>query len=195
MNLKSVARFLFYFPWTSINRINYYFHNVKIGKKHETEGLIYIRNKGMILMGDNIRINSSGNANPIGCGTKTYFQVLPGGKIVIGNNVRMSNCAITSGKLVQIGDNVRIGAGVKIYDTDFHSLVPSERLSSPEGAAKSKEIHIGDNAFIGAGSYILKGVRIGEAAVVGAGSVVTKCVPAYEIWAGNPARKVGTIDK
>ncbi len=38
---------------------------------------------------------------------------------------------------------------------------------------------------------ILAGVRIGRGAVVGAGAVVTKDVPAYEVHAGVPARKIG----
>ena len=29
--------------------------------------------------------------------------------------------------------------------------------------------------------------------MVGAGAVVTKNIPDYEIWAGNPARKIGAI--
>lgn len=43
-------------------------------------------------------------------------------------------------------------------------------------------------AYIGANTVICKPVTIGEGAVIGASSVVTKDVPAYEIWAGNPAR-------
>ena len=37
---------------------------------------------------------------------------------------------------------------------------------------------------------ILKGVHIGNNVIIGAGSVVTKDIPANEIWAGNPARKI-----
>lgn len=94
-----------------------------------------------------------------------------------------------------IGDNVRIGSGVKIYDTGFHSLDPFERTVALEGLAKAKTAEIEDYAFIGAGSYILKGVTIGKFAVIGAASVVTKDIPADEIWAGNPAKKIGEVKK
>lgn len=47
---------------------------------------------------------------------------------------------------------------------------------------------IGDNSFIGGGSFILPGVHIGNNVIVGMGSVVTKDVPDNCIVAGNPAR-------
>lgn len=50
---------------------------------------------------------------------------------------------------------------------------------------------IGEDAFIGVGSIILGVTSIGKGAIVGAGSVLTKDVPEYEIWAGNPAKKIG----
>lgn len=37
-------------------------------------------------------------------------------------------------------------------------------------------------------TIISKPVCIGDGAIVGSGSVVTKNIPAYEIWAGNPAK-------
>lgn len=49
---------------------------------------------------------------------------------------------------------------------------------------------IGADVWIGANTTIISGVSIGVGAVVGAGSVVTHDIPAYEIWAGNPARKI-----
>ena len=38
---------------------------------------------------------------------------------------------------------------------------------------------------------VLPGVGIGENVIIGAQSVVTKDVPANNIFAGNPARKIG----
>ena len=37
---------------------------------------------------------------------------------------------------------------------------------------------------------MLKGVTIGDGAIVGANAVVTKDIPAYEIWAGVPAKLI-----
>ena len=192
--LKRILRFLYYFPSNIPNRIQYFLKGVSVGSGHETKGVLCIKNQGDIVLGDRVRINSSGKANPIGGGNKTYFQVLKGAKLTIGNDVGISNCAITCSECVTIGDYVRIGAGAKVYDTDFHSLNPFERTAKPEIAnVATKPIVIEDYAFIGAGSYVLKGVTIGKYSVVGAGSVVTKSVPAGEIWAGNPAKKIGAV--
>lgn len=51
-----------------------------------------------------------------------------------------------------------------------------------------KRTVIGEYAIIFAGAILLPGIRIGEGAVIGAGAVVTKDVPAWEFWAGNPAK-------
>ena len=50
---------------------------------------------------------------------------------------------------------------------------------------------IGDDVWIGAGAAVLPGSRVGTGAVIGANSVVTTEIPAHEIWAGVPARKIG----
>jgi acetyltransferase-like isoleucine patch superfamily enzyme len=54
------------------------------------------------------------------------------------------------------------------------------------------KLSVGRDVFIGVNAIILGGVRvIGIGAVIGAGAVVTKPVPNFEVWAGNPARKIG----
>lgn len=50
------------------------------------------------------------------------------------------------------------------------------------------KVIIKKRAYIGANTVICKPVTIGEGAIVGASSVVTKNIPAFEVWAGNPAR-------
>lgn len=97
----------------------------------------------------------------------------------------MSQVSITAYDYVYIGNNVMLGADVKIWDTDFHPIDAECRNRGAEG--KCKPVFISNNAFVGACSIILKGVTIGENSVIDAGSVVTKDVPPNQIWAGNPA--------
>lgn len=141
-----------------------------------------------IEFGKNIFINSGENTNLIGRGNKTVLRTIDNGRIVIGDNLRMSNTVIVAFDEVKIGNDVMIGGGVTIWDSDFHSLDYKTRIYSPFDDIKKSKIIIDDGAFIGAGAYILKGVHIGERAIIGAGAVVSCDVPADEVWAGNPAK-------
>lgn len=170
---------------------------ISFGKKLRTNGLIRIHmwGRGKISIGNNVRINSGGMTNPIGYDVRTQFQVLENGNLSIGNNVGISNTAITCANKVTIEDNVYIGAGVKIYDTDFHPIDYMDRvLKKDSNKTMSRPIIISEGVFIGSGSLILKGVKIGQHSVVGAGSVVTKSIPSNEVWAGNPAHYIRNIN-
>ncbi|RMF04625.1 MAG: acetyltransferase, partial [Bacteroidetes bacterium] len=52
-------------------------------------------------------------------------------------------------------------------------------------------IVIRNDVWLASGVTVLSGVEIGQGAVVAANSVVNKSIPAYEIWGGTPARKIG----
>ncbi|PHK28358.1 transferase, partial [Nostoc linckia z16] len=109
--------------------------------------------------------------------------------------VGISQTAIVCHKQIIIEDNVKIGGGTCIYDTDFHSIDPNVRKNPKMDRAQKANaaVVIKANAFIGANSTILKGVTIGENSVIGACSLVTKSVPDNEIWAGNPAKFVKAV--
>lgn len=167
----------------------------KVGKNFQIRGRIRLHGDGTIIIGDHVRINSSEQSNPIGGADYTIIVVDVPGKIVIHDHVGISNTAIVCRNSVTIETNVKIGGGVKIYDTDFHALNSKMRNSERDRSeAKDAPITIRESAFIGAHSIILKGVTIGEGAIVGAGSVVTKSIGDYEVWAGNPARFIKKIE-
>lgn len=146
-------------------------------------------------IGQNCCINSSITANPIGRYTPTMLMVRENAVLRIGDHVGLSSTAIICQKEIIIDDNVKIGGGVCIYDTDFHSLKSDERknLNLDSKNKNTASVHIKKNVFIGAHSTILKGVTIGENSIIGACSVVTKNIPENEIWAGNPARFIKAI--
>jgi len=161
-------------------------------------GTVYISSLGYLKIGHNCTVNSGKSHTPIGGDTVTRLIVKKGAKLEIGNNVGISNSTIYCTVGISIQDNVLIGGGTKIWDTDFHSLDPIARVFKGDTEIKSRPITIESSVFIGGSSIILKGVTIGKNSIVGAGSVVTKSIPSNEIWAGNPAkfiRKIGEAIK
>ena len=163
------------------------YYRVSGGRHLKCEGRLVIQGHGSYTIGDNCHFISKETVSPVG-GNRVVFQTFsPDSSITIGNNVGISHTIICARVGVTIEDNVLIGGGVKIYDTDFHSVNYEERLMSPDPGIKSKPVRICEGAFIGGHSIILKGVTVGRHSVIGAGSVVTHDVPDYEIWAGNPA--------
>lgn len=170
------------------NKLLFRFKNVSYADMPMINGRIRIFKQGRITFGKGIKINSGENFNPIGGDLRTVFSVAPGATLKIGNFTGISNSTIICRASVQIGNNVNIGGGTKIYDTDFHSLEAQQRANTKTDIGANKPIIIKDHAFVGAHSIILKGVTIGKESVVGAGSVVTKSIPDKEIWGGNPAK-------
>lgn len=126
-----------------------------------------------------------------------------GGSISVGRDCFIGEHSyIWSASSIKIGDRVLISHGVNIHDNISHSLSAADRHAHflaifSEGHPKHLEnvttlpIIIEDDAWIGFGATILKGVTIGRGAVVGAQSVVTKDVAPFTIVVGNPARVVG----
>lgn len=102
----------------------------------------------------------------------------------IGRNSTINAQSILDNRgSIRIGDNVSISQGVKIY-TGGHNI----HSRSFEYQCKSVEIQ--DFAVIFSHAIISPGVYVGKGAVILPGSVVAKSVPDFEIWGGNPAKKV-----
>lgn len=167
-------------------------------KSFETKGtpFVSVAIGGKCIIGNSFSMNNGIKGNPIGCYQRCTLFVDKGAELEIGDNVRISQTAIVCHKRIKIGDHVKMGGGVCIYDTDFHSLDPKLRMSGKTDLSNKvkKEVVIEDHVFIGAHSLILKGVVIGENSVIGAGSVVTRSVPPNQIWAGNPAKFIKDIE-
>lgn len=145
---------------------------------------------GRLVIGPGFRSNNREMANPIGRFHACSLIVSGTGELSIGSNVGMSSSAVVCHNKVTIGDNVNLGGGTVIYDTDFHSTSRLDRKDSvtDRANANTAPVIIKKDVFVGAHTTILKGVTIGEGSIIGACSVVTRSVPANEIWAGNPAK-------
>lgn len=95
--------------------------------------------------------------------------------------------------LLTIGDHVRITSGVKILTHDFSWSVLKCHTGNILGG--QGPVTIGNNVFIGMNAIITRGVTVGDNVVIGAGSVVTKDCPSDGIYAGNPAKRIMSIDE
>lgn len=162
--------------------------NIPMDSIRNINGKIFIRNRGTVIIGNNVTINSNYVSNPIGGNCFTSIYVKQGARLTIGDNTGISNTAIVCSREINIGKYVFIGGDCKIYDTDFHSLNFEKRNRLPDNDVRSGAVNIKYGAFIGTGAIILKGVTVGEKSIIGAGSVVACDIPDNEIWAGNPAR-------
>jgi acetyltransferase-like isoleucine patch superfamily enzyme len=127
-----------------------------------------------------------------------------GGKISIGESCFVGqNTRIWSTSLISIGNNVLISHGVNIHDSNSHSFSAFKRRDHfrqifTDGHplhledVKSSPIVIEDDAWIGFGAAVMRGVTVGRGAIVGAGSIITNNVAPYSIVAGNPPRAIGS---
>ncbi len=116
--------------------------------------------------------------------------------LAIGDDTRLGmGSIICVAREVRIGRFCRTGPNVSIYDNDGHPLQADLRRNDAGDARLigAAPVIIEDDAWIGVGATILKGVRIGRGAIVGAGAVVTTDVPERTIVGGNPARMLGRV--
>lgn len=171
-------------------------YQVSYGKDLQIRGKIKIYgNKGRITLGDHLTINSGKGLIPIGFEENCTFWVMENGRIRVGDHCGFTNAAICSAECVEIGNHVLLGGGVKIYDTDFHSLNHEIRRDLVhDHDRRTKKVKIEDDVFVGAGTIILKGSTIGKRSIIGAGSVVSGVIPPGQIWGGNPAKYIRDIE-
>lgn len=71
---------------------------------------------------------------------------------------------------------------------DFARLAPDRQPGPSYVDSVPSETVIGHEAYIGARSFVKRGVTIGDGATIGACSVVTRDIPAYAIAVGSPAK-------
>lgn len=130
----------------------------------------------------------------IGAGLDEGFTLFPplyinyGKHTRIGKNVFINfDCVFLDLGGITIEDNVLIAPKVSLL-SEGHPMEPAGRQSLVPA-----RIHIGKNAWIGAGATILAGVTVGENAIVAAGAVVSRDVPANTVVGGIPAKVIREI--
>jgi len=200
--VNSILLKMIHLPITLRIRFSSYFNRwffkakgAKIGKDFNVIGSVSIFGPGKISVGDNFCMTNGCAINPISSNLNgTFYTDSSEAQIIIGNNVGMSSTRMWIHDRLIIGNNVKIGGGVLLIDTDCHPMNYEVRRTSNAGT-ESAPIVIEDDVWVGAQSIILKGVTIGARSIIGAGSVVTKDIPADCIAAGNPCKVIRMINQ
>ena len=105
---------------------------------------------------------------------------------VLGDRVTVKNAVLVWDK-VTVEDEVFLGPNM-VFTNDMN---PRVAFKKPPSEFLPTLVRRG--ASIGANVTVVCGVTIGSQAFVGAGSVVIRDVPAHAMVVGNPARRVGWI--
>lgn len=160
----------------------------KYGKGLELRGGI------PVIMGD-LRVELGDDVTMHGSTVMMGAKVFSEPRLVIGDGTHCGSFfSVYVGRDITIGRHVLIANRVSLIAYDGHPVDPVQRLAGgPAGAESSQPIHIGDNAWICTGAFIMKGVTIGEGSIVGANSVVVKNIPPGVVAAGAPARVLRDI--
>ena len=138
--------------------------------------------------------------------------------IIIGNNVRIDDFCILSGK-IELGNNIHISAGsflfageagIKMMDfsglssrcaiyavSDDYSGQAMTMPIIPEHFRKvtEKSVTLGKHSLIGTGTTILPGANVAEGTAVGAMSLVIEPTQPWKIYVGIPARPIKDRNK
>ena len=118
---------------------------------------------------------------------------------MVGENVRILPRTLpVYSELIFIHNNVSIGRNADFVTHDAIDFTLNKLPEDQRMDYKFKErigcIEIMDNVMIGSNSVILYDTRIGPNVIIASGSVVTKDCEPNSVYAGIPARKIGTFD-
>jgi acetyltransferase-like isoleucine patch superfamily enzyme len=115
----------------------------------------------------------------------------PGPRLVIGDHVFVgAGCEFNFKRGITIGSHCLIASGCYFIDHDHQSARRDVPMGTQSGGPEAP-VTLENDVWIGANAVLLKGVTIGKGAIVAAGAVVRDSIPAYEIWGGVPAKKIG----
>lgn len=98
--------------------------------------------------------------------------------------------------LISMGNRVVISDWCHFLTHDYS--ITTAMLANGEKVEKDfaliRGITVGNNIFIGAKTIVMPGTNIGDNVIIGAGSVIRGNIEANSIYAGNPAKKIKSID-
>ncbi|MCG8324878.1 MAG: N-acetyltransferase [Thiotrichales bacterium] len=141
----------------------------------------------------------------IGEDTRIWHWVHVCGKARIGQRCSLGQNVFVGNKVI-IGDDVKIQNNVSVYDNvtleDGVFCGPGmvfTNVYNPRSLIERKNEYmdtlVKQGATLGANCTILCGITIGQFAFIGAGSVVLKDVKDFALVVGNPGKQIGWMSR
>ena len=132
----------------------------------------------------------------------SYISYLKRKGYSIGNGCKIYSPMKTSidepGFMLEIGNDVRITEGVTIlcHDASVYSLDIAQKSGGGYFSAPRafKKTIIGNNVFIGRYAILTMGTHVGDNVIIGAGSVCHGVLQSDSVYAGNPARRICSLE-
>lgn len=125
--------------------------------------------------------------------------IAPAGTVVIGSHVHVATaCMLGARAGIDIGDFASLSQGVRIFTAlDDFSGRRMSNATVPENLTDvvTAPVRVGRHVPVGSGSIVLAGANIGDGAAVAAMSLVSSSLDPWTIYAGRPARAIGSRSK
>lgn len=169
-----------------------------IGRRVLLSGARHIRHTGRLVIEDGAEVQglsrrglTFGDGVSIGPGAmirpSSYYGGPVGEGMVMGDRSSVgSGCFIGCSGWIEIGDDVMLGPGVRVF-SENHVFSDTSVSIKSQGVERGVTV-IEDDCWIASGVTITSGVRIGRGSVVAAGSVVTRDIPSFSVAGGIPAK-------
>ena len=154
----------------------------------------YVYQKVTITGPGKVRIGGSCSVYPNDFHGLSINTCTPQAEVKIGNHGSIGGLTINCHDRVTIGDRF-ISAKTLVQDSFFHYTDEVKSKLKNCGWCKAGPIVIGNNVWLGAQSYVLKGTKLGTDCVVSNGSVCfEKMINEFQLCACNPVKRTLSIE-
>jgi sugar O-acyltransferase (sialic acid O-acetyltransferase NeuD family) len=129
----------------------------------------------------------------LGLPPERYATLVHPAAVVAGSATLGPGCVLHATTVLTA--DVRLGAHVAVMPAVVltHDDVVGDGVTFGAGARLAGGVVLERGAYVGAGALVREHVTVGEGSVLGMGAVVTTSVPAHEVWAGVPARRLHAL--
>lgn len=164
------------------------YHKYRYKNQLQVSGYIYLGKGSKLVLENGASLVIDGSLI-----MKDYckLEIKKNGVVKMGKNCFFNDfTSIVIHSSLIIGNNLKCGEGIKIYDHD-HLIIDGKILDSKY---LSQEIRIGNEVWLGNYVNILKGSSIGNNVIVGAMGLVNSQLSDKTIYAGIPVKAIRKLE-